>query len=279
VIPTFIENIVINNRNRNPEWFTIKLFRGLISVYTKCSYIISNPYPQTIFTLESIISLLVLGGFFIAAGFDGLSLRLTILGTLTSLVQMGVQLYGLNIYFKKGQPNKYLIAGFVASCFSTILISFYSAISLYAKGKLFQANMITLSFWLNTVLLYYTLWQVILAIVGIVYAIEAIIRLFTGKLSKPYNTDILLPFLYYPRIPNQFREPAKIDIMKYSSSVHGEVPECILCLENFENGQQITVLQCHKTHLFHVDCLQLWKMKSDTCPMCRTKIIEFYEIK
>ena len=48
---------------------------------------------------------------------------------------------------------------------------------------------------------------------------------------------------------------------------------CCLCLEGYYQGEDITRLKCK--HVFHLDCVRVWVMRSNTCPLCRKKAI-FY---
>ena len=41
---------------------------------------------------------------------------------------------------------------------------------------------------------------------------------------------------------------------------------CSICLDNLEKGS-IYGTPCG--HIFHADCLQVWKSKNSTCPICR----------
>ena len=55
----------------------------------------------------------------------------------------------------------------------------------------------------------------------------------------------------------------------------GDNNECPICLEVFEDGQDLSQSQkrkCH--HMFHAECLELWLMKHDDCPCCRVIFIE-----
>ena len=50
---------------------------------------------------------------------------------------------------------------------------------------------------------------------------------------------------------------------------------CSICLETFEEGQDLSWSQerkCH--HTFHAKCLEPWLMKHDDCPCCRTTFID-----
>lgn len=48
--------------------------------------------------------------------------------------------------------------------------------------------------------------------------------------------------------------------------------ECSICLENFSDKENITVLKC--AHAFHTTCIERWKQgkRSPLCPFCRTPI-------
>jgi hypothetical protein len=53
-----------------------------------------------------------------------------------------------------------------------------------------------------------------------------------------------------------------------------EEEECSICLEQFEDGEELAVPGCG--HLFHPDCLKEW-VKTDTqmrCPVCRYDILD-----
>lgn len=41
---------------------------------------------------------------------------------------------------------------------------------------------------------------------------------------------------------------------------------CVICLEPLEDDE-IKTLSC--MHVYHVKCIQLWKEKKGTCPVCR----------
>ena len=42
--------------------------------------------------------------------------------------------------------------------------------------------------------------------------------------------------------------------------------ECLICLEEYYEGQQLTVIKCG--HLYHKPCLDSWFLKKKTCPLC-----------
>lgn len=42
--------------------------------------------------------------------------------------------------------------------------------------------------------------------------------------------------------------------------------ECVICMLDFEFGNPIRFLPC--LHIYHVDCIDAWLMRSFTCPSC-----------
>ncbi|KAF3852238.1 hypothetical protein F7725_005593 [Dissostichus mawsoni] len=45
-----------------------------------------------------------------------------------------------------------------------------------------------------------------------------------------------------------------------------KVKECVICMMDFEYGDPIRFLPC--LHIYHVDCIDPWLMRSFTCPSC-----------
>lgn len=48
--------------------------------------------------------------------------------------------------------------------------------------------------------------------------------------------------------------------------------DCAICLESFNQFEQIRELQCVGKHVFHQKCIASWLDRNPTCPMCRTRI-------
>ena len=46
--------------------------------------------------------------------------------------------------------------------------------------------------------------------------------------------------------------------------------KCVICLNNFNIGDNISTLKCK--HTFHYDCLFDWIKLKPECPLCRTKM-------
>jgi len=61
--------------------------------------------------------------------------------------------------------------------------------------------------------------------------------------------------------------------------------ECNICLQPFENGEMLKVLDCgqgetanvgpeaqhSQKHIFHRDCILSWFKKKSECPLCRSQ--------
>ena len=45
---------------------------------------------------------------------------------------------------------------------------------------------------------------------------------------------------------------------------------CSICLDDFEDGEQVRELRCH--HIFHVQCVDEWLRTKDACPLCNRAI-------
>ena len=46
---------------------------------------------------------------------------------------------------------------------------------------------------------------------------------------------------------------------------------CVICLDQFQKEEKITILDCN--HTFHFQCMTLWAQNNTTCPLCRDSIL------
>ena len=46
--------------------------------------------------------------------------------------------------------------------------------------------------------------------------------------------------------------------------------ECIICLNEIDRGQSLTLLKCG--HIYHKSCLEMWFYKKRVCPLCDIEI-------
>lgn len=45
--------------------------------------------------------------------------------------------------------------------------------------------------------------------------------------------------------------------------------QCMVCLCEFEEGEQLRRLACNRSHIFHQACIDEWLVRSDVCPVCK----------
>ncbi|KDP26668.1 hypothetical protein JCGZ_17826 [Jatropha curcas] len=45
--------------------------------------------------------------------------------------------------------------------------------------------------------------------------------------------------------------------------------QCVICLEEFKQGEECRVLLPSCNHAFHKACIDTWLLQDDTCPLCR----------
>lgn len=48
--------------------------------------------------------------------------------------------------------------------------------------------------------------------------------------------------------------------------------KCVICLEKFEDGQDVRIVPCR--HEFHKECVDPWLLSNYTCPLCMLNIVE-----
>lgn len=53
----------------------------------------------------------------------------------------------------------------------------------------------------------------------------------------------------------------------YDLNFCGKLQDCSICLEVYQNGEELRQLPCH--HCFHCVCIDKWLRKRTTCPMCK----------
>lgn len=48
--------------------------------------------------------------------------------------------------------------------------------------------------------------------------------------------------------------------------------DCCICKCDYEEGEELIVLKCDKSHYFHEQCLSEWLKINKVCPMCRAEV-------
>ncbi|PAV85608.1 hypothetical protein WR25_08229 isoform A [Diploscapter pachys] len=62
----------------------------------------------------------------------------------------------------------------------------------------------------------------------------------------------------------------KIQFVKDIEIPDSEVERCTVCLDEFQNGEEVRTLKC--AHLFHVNCIDKWLVYNKKCPVCRLDV-------
>ena len=55
------------------------------------------------------------------------------------------------------------------------------------------------------------------------------------------------------------------------SKLDNEKKNCLICLDDFKNGDKTTILPC--IHFFHSNCIKSWLKSQNTCTICKFKLI------
>ncbi|CAF2091642.1 RING-H2 finger protein ATL16 [Brassica napus] len=82
--------------------------------------------------------------------------------------------------------------------------------------------------------------------------------------------------LYSPRIKRGLDESVirAIPILKFKKRRDGEentCQECSVCLNEFQEEEKLRIIP-HCSHLFHIDCIDIWLQNNANCPLCRTRV-------
>jgi hypothetical protein len=67
-------------------------------------------------------------------------------------------------------------------------------------------------------------------------------------------------------ISKLFSKTRTKDIGEYIVETKNLDYECLICLDEFKQGQQIIMIKCG--HLYHKPCIDKWFLKKKTCPLC-----------
>jgi len=48
--------------------------------------------------------------------------------------------------------------------------------------------------------------------------------------------------------------------IKFDSIEHTHYSSCVICMEDFKDNDELTVLPCNNNHYFHASCVKAWIM-------------------
>uniref|UniRef100_A0A0G4HHK0 RING-type E3 ubiquitin transferase n=1 Tax=Chromera velia CCMP2878 TaxID=1169474 RepID=A0A0G4HHK0_9ALVE len=67
------------------------------------------------------------------------------------------------------------------------------------------------------------------------------------------------------------------DRVLQSRSFSDYPPECIFCIEPFQDDTSVLVMPCEGGHFFCAPCIARWLQQSRQCPVCRTDVVDVIE--
>ena len=73
------------------------------------------------------------------------------------------------------------------------------------------------------------------------------------------------------RIKNRNIPPKILDIIEYTVEEKLINYECIICLDEFNVGETLSLIKCG--HMYHTKCLYTWFLKRQVCPLCDEQLI------
>jgi len=56
-------------------------------------------------------------------------------------------------------------------------------------------------------------------------------------------------------------------IIHHAEDLSSDKKDCVICLEEFKNGDEVITLPCF--HLYHKKCISDWLKLNNACPICK----------
>ncbi|CAO2147643.1 unnamed protein product [Urochloa humidicola] len=73
-------------------------------------------------------------------------------------------------------------------------------------------------------------------------------------------------------VPASAAAVAGLEKRTFHTTNTGGMDECAICFEDFEDGEEVSVMPCSHGHEFHDKCIAKWLGRSNTCPLCRHQL-------
>ncbi|PNT65451.1 LOW QUALITY PROTEIN: hypothetical protein BRADI_4g42671v3 [Brachypodium distachyon] len=85
------------------------------------------------------------------------------------------------------------------------------------------------------------------------------------------DADVMMDVAYanggFGAVPASGESVSTLETRKHDGS--GGDGGCVICLEEYEVGEELSVVPCEHRHEFHRSCLEQWLALSRLCPLCR----------
>ncbi|PIA32755.1 hypothetical protein AQUCO_04400154v1, partial [Aquilegia coerulea] len=98
------------------------------------------------------------------------------------------------------------------------------------------------------------------------------------KVNSPDNEEEIVARVQSESMEDNKKVPlgaskACIDMLERKKYEKGEhVEACIVCKDDFLTDEDIIVMPCATSHIFHENCIVKWLQGSHVCPFCRFEL-------
>jgi hypothetical protein len=86
-----------------------------------------------------------------------------------------------------------------------------------------------------------------------------------------WKENIVFIYRYLKRQVQYLNQTLLSHLPKVAVTAELKESICSLCLEEYDETEDVTRLFCK--HYFHLDCIKVWVMRSNCCPLCRHKVV------
>ncbi|TNV71940.1 hypothetical protein FGO68_gene15098 [Halteria grandinella] len=59
---------------------------------------------------------------------------------------------------------------------------------------------------------------------------------------------------------------------KIQAAKNDGMAECVICMEEYKETDEIAELKCDQRHYFHSKCLEQWLKRKLECPLCKRQV-------
>ena len=85
-----------------------------------------------------------------------------------------------------------------------------------------------------------------------------------------YHVPVVIPIERSRGLDDKSIKNYPISKIHDISTLSEDKKKCLVCLENFKNGDYFITLPC--IHIFHADCIKKWMKQKNFCPICKNII-------
>jgi hypothetical protein len=121
----------------------------------------------------------------------------------------------------------------------------------------------------------FALWRMMIVMIclGYVIFIGYTIVLLVWGFSLRKSRDEVQPYTsaFMNRVP-YVNTLTNLRTLKYGDVEEKYMESCTICLNEYQDLEEVAELKCDKRHYFHSQCLEQWLKKKQECPLCKKKV-------